>query len=96
MSSTLSRVFAARLVGLPIFDPQGDQVGKVRDLVVSMRSEGTQPRVLGMVAEAEVGVFTLSTFDTDWILVKAAAADRAAEAWTAAGHTVTTPVEAGR
>ncbi|MBM9460706.1 magnesium transporter [Nocardioides sp. zg-536] len=51
MSSTPSRVFAARLVGLPIFDPQGDQVGKVRDLVVTMRGEGTQPRVLGMVAE---------------------------------------------
>ncbi|MEV5001040.1 magnesium transporter MgtE N-terminal domain-containing protein [Nocardioides sp. LML1-1-1.1] len=51
MSTTPSRVFAARLVGLPIFDPQGDQVGKVRDLVVAMRTEGTQPRVLGMVAE---------------------------------------------
>jgi Mg/Co/Ni transporter MgtE len=44
-------VYAARLVGLPIFDPQGDQVGKVRDLVVSMRREGNQPRVLGLVAE---------------------------------------------
>ncbi|WP_182377332.1 CBS domain-containing protein [Nocardioides sp. WS12] len=51
MSTTPSRVFAARLVGLPIFDPQGDQVGKVRDLVVTMRTEGTQPRVLGIVAE---------------------------------------------
>lgn len=51
MSATPSRVFAARLVGLPIFDPQGDQVGKVRDLVVTLRAEGTQPRVLGMVAE---------------------------------------------
>ena len=46
-----TRVYAARLVGLPIFDPQGDQVGKVRDLVVALRSEGSQPRVLGMVAE---------------------------------------------
>jgi Mg/Co/Ni transporter MgtE len=45
------RVYAARLVGLPIFDPQGDQVGKVRDLVVAIRSETHQPRVLGMVAE---------------------------------------------
>lgn len=51
MSTTPSRVFAARLVGLPIFDPQGDQVGKVRDLVVTLRTEGTQPRVLGIVAE---------------------------------------------
>ena len=45
------RVYAARLVGLPIFDPLGDQVGKVRDLVVAIRSEVNQPRVLGMVAE---------------------------------------------
>jgi Mg/Co/Ni transporter MgtE len=45
------RVYAARLVGLPIFDPQGDQVGKVRDLVVAIRSETSQPRVLGVVAE---------------------------------------------
>ncbi len=51
MSTAPSRVYAARLVGLPIFDPQGDQVGKVRDLVVTMRSEASQPRVLGMVAE---------------------------------------------
>ncbi len=51
MSATPSRVFAARMVGLPIFDPQGDQVGKVRDLVVTMRTEGAQPRVLGLVAE---------------------------------------------
>jgi CBS domain-containing protein/sporulation protein YlmC with PRC-barrel domain len=50
VSTAPSRVYAARLVGLPIFDPQGDQVGKVRDLVVTMRSEA-QPRVLGMVAE---------------------------------------------
>ena len=41
----------ARLVGLPIFDPQGDQVAKVRDLVVALRAENSQPRVLGLVAE---------------------------------------------
>jgi CBS domain-containing protein/sporulation protein YlmC with PRC-barrel domain len=52
MSSTPTRVYLARLVGLPIFDPQGDQVAKVRDVVVAMRSDSTnQPRVLGMVAE---------------------------------------------
>ena len=51
MSTTLSRVYVARLVGLPIFDPQGDQVGKVRDVVVTLRSEVSQPRVLGLVAE---------------------------------------------
>ena len=51
MSNAPTRVYAARLVGLPIFDPQGDQVGKVRDLVVAVRSEVNQPRVLGLVAE---------------------------------------------
>ncbi|PKH43373.1 Mg/Co/Ni transporter MgtE (contains CBS domain) [Nocardioides alpinus] len=51
MSTTPNRVFVARLVGLPIFDPQGDQVAKVRDLVVALRTETSQPRVLGMVAE---------------------------------------------
>ncbi|WP_300404318.1 CBS domain-containing protein [Nocardioides sp.] len=51
MSSAPSRVYVARLVGLPIFDPQGDQVGKVRDLVVAMRSEANPPRVLGLVSE---------------------------------------------
>ncbi|WP_340537536.1 magnesium transporter MgtE N-terminal domain-containing protein [Nocardioides sp. GXZ039] len=49
--SSPARVYVARLVGLPIFDPQGDQVGKVRDVVVVMRSEASQPRVLGLVGE---------------------------------------------
>jgi flagellar motility protein MotE (MotC chaperone)/sporulation protein YlmC with PRC-barrel domain len=47
-------VYAARLVGLPIFDPQGEQVGKVRDLVVAIRANNpltSQPRVLGLVGE---------------------------------------------
>jgi len=51
VSTAPTRVFIARLVGLPIFDPQGDQVGKVRDLVAAVRSEVNQPRVLGMVVE---------------------------------------------
>ena len=55
MSTTPTRVFAARLAGLPVFDPQGDQVGKVRDVVVVMRpgasSLVSQPRVVGLVVE---------------------------------------------
>ncbi|MCL8024950.1 magnesium transporter MgtE N-terminal domain-containing protein [Nocardioides bruguierae] len=51
MSSSPSRVYVARLVGLPVFDPQGEQVGKVRDLVAAVRSEEHQPRVLGLVLE---------------------------------------------
>ncbi|HZJ07219.1 MAG TPA: CBS domain-containing protein [Nocardioidaceae bacterium] len=51
MSTSPNRVFAARLAGLPVFDPAGDQVGKVRDLVVALRTGVQQPRVLGMVVE---------------------------------------------
>ncbi len=51
MSTAPSRVYVARLVGLPVFDPRGDQVGKVRDVVVAVPREGRQPRVLGLVVE---------------------------------------------
>jgi len=51
VSTTPTRVFVARLAGLPVFDPQGDQVGKVRDVVVVLRAEVRQPRVVGLVIE---------------------------------------------
>ena len=51
MSTSPKRVFAARLAGLPVFDPAGDQVGKLRDLVVTLRTGVQQPRVLGLVVE---------------------------------------------
>ncbi len=51
MSTAPTRVYAARLAGLPVFDPAGDQVGKVRDLVVALRPGVQQPRVLGLVVE---------------------------------------------
>lgn len=51
MSSPTPRVYAARLLGLPVFDPQGEQVGKVRDVVVVVRSDGAAPRVVGLVTE---------------------------------------------
>jgi Mg/Co/Ni transporter MgtE len=44
-------VYVARLVGLPVFDPNGDQVGRVRDAVARLRSPGQPPRVVGLVAE---------------------------------------------
>lgn len=45
------RVFVARLAGTPVFDPNGDQVGKVRDVVVVLRHGTQPPRVLGLVVE---------------------------------------------
>ncbi|WP_112244134.1 magnesium transporter MgtE N-terminal domain-containing protein [Kribbella monticola] len=51
MSSSPSRVYIARLAGLPVYDPNGDQVGKVRDVVVMLRQGHQPPRVLGLVVE---------------------------------------------
>ena len=44
------RVFVARLAGTPVFDPIGDQVGRVRDVVVLLRPKGA-PRAVGLVVE---------------------------------------------
>ena len=51
--STGGRVFVARLSGLPVFDPNGDQVGRARDVVVTLRVGKEAPRVLGMAVEIQ-------------------------------------------
>jgi Mg/Co/Ni transporter MgtE len=51
VSGAATRVFVARLAGTPLFDPIGDQVGKVRDVVVTLRAGSEEPRVLGLVVE---------------------------------------------
>ncbi|MGI8701986.1 MAG: magnesium transporter MgtE N-terminal domain-containing protein [Nocardioidaceae bacterium] len=51
MSAATNRVFVARLAGLQVFDPNGDQVGKVRDVVAALRVDNRPPRVLGLVVE---------------------------------------------
>ncbi len=49
-SSVGTRVFVARLAGTTVFDPIGDEVGRVRDVVVLVRSTGA-PRAVGLVVE---------------------------------------------
>jgi Mg/Co/Ni transporter MgtE len=49
--STGDRVFLARLAGIDVFDPGGDQLGKVRDAVTMLRVDRQPPRVLGIVVE---------------------------------------------
>ncbi|MCO6009516.1 CBS domain-containing protein [Actinoallomurus purpureus] len=51
MTGTPSRVFIARLAGIAVFDPAGDQIGRARDVVVALRPPPRPPRVLGMVVE---------------------------------------------
>jgi len=45
-----NRVFVARLAGCGVFDPAGDRVGKVIDVLVLYRKTGA-PRVTGMLVE---------------------------------------------
>ena len=51
--STATRVFVARLAGLGVFDPNGDQLGRVRDAVATLRVGRQPPRVLGLVVEVQ-------------------------------------------
>ena len=46
-----SRVFVARLARAEVFDPKADQVGRVRDVVVALRTDAQPPRVVGLVVE---------------------------------------------
>ncbi|MFI6788535.1 magnesium transporter MgtE N-terminal domain-containing protein [Nonomuraea sp. NPDC050383] len=46
------KIFVARLAGTSVFDPAGDQIGRIRDVVVGLR--GTlPPAVHGMVVEVQ-------------------------------------------
>jgi CBS domain-containing protein len=51
VSGAPSRVFVARLAGLAVFDPLGDQVGRVRDVVAVFRPGKTHARAVGLVVE---------------------------------------------
>src|SRR5690606_641598 len=45
------KVFVARLVGLAVLGPDGESIGRVRDVVISMHLPGQQPRALGLAVE---------------------------------------------
>jgi hypothetical protein len=49
---------------------------------------GVLSTLLSPLAEGGIPVFTISTFDTDWILVPADQAGSAAEQWRRSGHEV--------
>ena len=55
---------------------------------------GVLAELLAPLAAAEISVFTLSTFDTDWILVPGDKADEAGEVWRRSGHEVAAAVPA--
>jgi CBS domain-containing protein len=68
------RVYLARLAGALAFDPNGDQVGKIRDAVVTARI-GKPPRVVGLVTEVSnrrsifLPIGRVTSFDAGAIVV---------------------------
>jgi Mg/Co/Ni transporter MgtE/sporulation protein YlmC with PRC-barrel domain len=48
-----TRIFLARLSGIGVFDSNGDQVGKVRDGVMVLRTGLNPPRLTGLVVEVQ-------------------------------------------
>jgi CBS domain-containing protein/sporulation protein YlmC with PRC-barrel domain len=67
------RVFVARLAGCAVFDPSGDRLGKVRDVVVIYRPDDS-PRVVGLVVEIPgrrhvfVSIGRVTTIDTGQVI----------------------------
>ena len=74
MTTTTTRVFCARLGGLVVFDPNGDQVGRVRDVVATLRLGGQPPRVLGLVVDVQrrrifVPILRVRSFDASQVVL---------------------------
>ncbi|MEU3192106.1 CBS domain-containing protein [Streptomyces sp. NPDC006992] len=51
MAASAPRVFVSHLAGTAVFDPNGDQVGRVRDVVALLGGRRRLPSVLGLVVE---------------------------------------------
>ena len=51
LKEQIKLIFLAKLAGTPVFDPNGDRVGKVRDAVAANPSQSSNPRILGFIVE---------------------------------------------
>jgi len=75
-TGTTTRVFLARLAGLTVLDPNADQVGRVRDVVIVLRTGAQPPRVLGLVVEVQprrrvfVPIGQVTSIDADAVIVR--------------------------
>lgn len=70
-----SRIYVGRLAGMSVFDPLGDPVGRVRDAVVTFRTDSIgRPRVIGLVLEVPgrkrvfVPMTRVTSIDTDQVI----------------------------
>lgn len=83
---------AGTTVVCPYQDAGSDAEGPFRALEVvgplDFSLTGILASLLNPLAAEKISVFTLSTFDTDWILVPAEHVDPAIRALRTAGHTI--------
>lgn len=56
MSSAPSKIFISRLLGLDVFDPAGDRLGRLRDVVVLKRGLSPNPRTVTPKEPVVVGI----------------------------------------
>ncbi|WP_083955903.1 magnesium transporter MgtE N-terminal domain-containing protein [Tersicoccus phoenicis] len=63
MTNSPSLVFVARLLGMDVFEPLGERLGRLRDVVVVHRSATRPPQVVGIIVEvlAKKRVFVAMT-----------------------------------
>ncbi|MDQ1746010.1 MAG: hypothetical protein QOD07_273 [Frankiaceae bacterium] len=75
-TGTTTRVFLARLAGMTVLDPNGEQVGRVRDVVVMLRGGAQPPRVLGVAVEVQprrrvfVPIGQVTSIDAEAVFVR--------------------------
>ncbi len=75
-TGTTTRVFLARLAGITVLDPNADQVGRVRDVVVILRTGALPPRVLGLAVEVQprrrvfIPIGQVTSVDSDAVIVR--------------------------
>ncbi|CAB4904317.1 unannotated protein [freshwater metagenome] len=73
MTTAATRVFLARLAGVRVFDPNGEQLGKVRDSIIVLRA--SNPRLTGLVVEVQarrrifVPMSKVTSIDANQIIV---------------------------
>jgi len=70
---------------------QGPFVAVVIDEVLEFSQVGVLVALLKPLADAGIPVLTVSTFDTDWVLLEAAKVSTASAVWRAAGYEVVAP-----
>ncbi|MDD2858782.1 MAG: CBS domain-containing protein [Candidatus Nanopelagicales bacterium] len=73
MTTSATRVFLARIAGVRVFDPSGEQLGKVRDSIIVLRTGA--PRLTGLVVEVQahrrifVPMSKVTSIDSSQIIV---------------------------